>query len=29
MFVFWLFLYNIWHFLEAVGTYYQTGVLDF
>jgi len=26
---FWLFLFNIWLFLEAVGTYYQTGVLAF
>jgi len=26
---FWLFRFNIWLFLEAVGTYYQTGVLDF
>ena len=25
----WLFLFNIWLFLEAVGTYHQTGVLDF
>ena len=24
---FWLFLINIWLFLEAVGTYYQAGVL--
>jgi len=26
---FWLFLFNIWLFLEGVGTYYQTGVLAF
>jgi len=25
----WLFLFNIWLFLEAVGTYYQTGVFAF
>jgi len=25
----WLFLLNIWLFLEAVGTYYQTGDLAF
>jgi len=25
----WLFLLNIWLFLEALGPYYQTGVLAF
>jgi len=25
----WLFVFNIWLFLEAVGTHYQSGVLTF